>query len=125
MPIVTSVSYLTTSGAAAAVGAPSAITPAAATPMAIANRKALARTGSLNEAERLAREAVAISSGTADILDLRAEALADLGEVLRLTGRLEESQTAIEEAIGLYDEKGNVIAAGRLRVLLAEPPVEV
>ena len=35
-PIVTFVSYLTTSGAAAAVCAPSAITPAAARPITIA-----------------------------------------------------------------------------------------
>jgi tetratricopeptide (TPR) repeat protein len=86
--------------------------------------KILARRGDLDEAERLGREAVEIASGTADILDLQAEALADLGEVLRLAGRLRESQAAVEEAIGLYGRKGNVVAADRLRALLAEPAVE-
>jgi class 3 adenylate cyclase/tetratricopeptide (TPR) repeat protein len=86
--------------------------------------KILARRGDLDEAERLGREAVEIASGTADILDLQAEAVADLGEVLRLAGRMRESQAAVEEAIGLYDRKGNVVAADRLRALLAEPAVE-
>jgi class 3 adenylate cyclase/tetratricopeptide (TPR) repeat protein len=86
--------------------------------------KALAQTGKLDEAEHLAREAVAIASAT-DVLDLRADAFADLGEVLRLAGRLQESRTAVEEAIALYDEKGNIFGAGRLRALLAEPAMEV
>ena len=86
--------------------------------------KVLARMGDLNEAERLAREAVAIAAGT-DYLDARAHAAADLGEVLRLAYRPQESATALEEAIRLYDEKGNIVAAGRLRSLPAEPPIEV
>ena len=86
--------------------------------------KALARTGQLDEAERLAREAVAIASAT-DVLDLRADAFADLGEVLRLAGRPQGSRTAVEEAIAVYDEKGNILGAGRLRALLAAPEMEV
>ena len=60
--------------------------------------KILARRGELDEAERLGREAVAIASATADILNLRAEALADLGEVLRLADRPHESRAALAEA---------------------------
>ena len=86
--------------------------------------KLLARRGDLDEAERLGREAVAIASGT-DYLDARAHAAADLGEVLRLAGRPQDSATALEEAIRLNDNKGNFVAAGRLRSLLAEPPLEV
>ncbi len=86
--------------------------------------KVLARRGDLDEAECLGREAVAIASGT-DYLDARAQAVADLGEVLRLAGRPQESATAFEEAIGLYEEKGNAVAAGQLRRLLAEPPIKV
>jgi class 3 adenylate cyclase/tetratricopeptide (TPR) repeat protein len=82
--------------------------------------KVLARTGKLDEAERLGREAVAIASATADILDLRAEALADLGEVLRLAGRPQESRAAFEEAVRLYEAKGNVVRSERVRDLLAE-----
>jgi hypothetical protein len=78
----------------------------------------------LEEAERVGREAVAIASAT-DVLDLRAQALADLAEVLRLAERSQEARAVLEEAIRLYDEKGNVVAAGQLRALLAEPPVEV
>jgi hypothetical protein len=61
----------------------------------------------------------------ARFLDLRADAFADLGEVLRVAGRLQESRTAVEEAIALYDEKGNISGAARLRALLAEPAMEV
>ena len=86
--------------------------------------KVLARMGELDEAERVGREAVAIASAT-DVLDLRGQALADLAEVLRLGGRPEEARALIEEATRLYDQKGNVVAAERLRALLAEPPIEV
>jgi class 3 adenylate cyclase/tetratricopeptide (TPR) repeat protein len=86
--------------------------------------KVEARRGDFDEAERLGRGAVAIASGT-DFLDLRAHATADLGEVLRLAGRAQESAGALEEAIRLYEEKGNVVAAGKLRRLLAGPPIEV
>jgi tetratricopeptide (TPR) repeat protein len=86
--------------------------------------KLLARRGDLDEAERLGREAVAIASGT-DFLEARAHAVADLGEVLRLAGRSRESATTLAEAIRLYDEKGNIVAAANLRSLLAGPPIEV
>jgi tetratricopeptide (TPR) repeat protein len=86
--------------------------------------KALARSGELEEAERLGREAVAIAAGTADILDLRAETLADLGEVLRLADRPQESRAALEDAVRLYEAKGNVVGAERVRGLLAERPIE-
>jgi class 3 adenylate cyclase/transposase InsO family protein/tetratricopeptide (TPR) repeat protein len=86
--------------------------------------KVLARRGEVEEAERLAREATSLAART-DYIDLHAHALADLAEVLRLVGRPEESPSALEEAIRLYEEKGNVAAAGNLRGLLAEPPLEV
>jgi class 3 adenylate cyclase/uncharacterized protein (DUF433 family) len=86
--------------------------------------KVLARKGELDEAERIGREAVAIASATADILDLRAEALADLGEVLSLAGRAQESREALQEAIRLYEAKGNVVGTDRVHGLLAERPIE-
>jgi tetratricopeptide (TPR) repeat protein len=85
--------------------------------------KLLARRAHLEEAERLAHEAVALAAGT-DHLDLRADAIADLAEVLRLAGRPEESAAGLEQAIGLYEQKGNVAAAKRLRGSLGEPPPE-
>jgi tetratricopeptide (TPR) repeat protein len=75
--------------------------------------KLLARAGNIQEAERLAREATEIAAGT-DFLGVRAEALADLAEVLSLAGRPEESAAAVQEATRLYEQKGNVAAAARL-----------
>ena len=55
----------------------------------------------------------------------RGQAAADLAEVLRLAGRSEESAQAFEEAIRLYEQKGNVVAAEALRAVLSEPPIGV
>jgi class 3 adenylate cyclase/tetratricopeptide (TPR) repeat protein len=79
--------------------------------------KLLARLGDVAGGERLAREATAMAART-DFLDLRAQALADLAEVLRLGGRPKESEAALREAIRLHEKKGNVAAAA----LLAGPP---
>lgn len=76
--------------------------------------KLLSRRGDLDDAERLGREAATRAART-DYIDLRAQAVADLAEVLRLTGRPEESAAAVQEAIRLHGEKGNVAAAGTLR----------
>jgi len=85
--------------------------------------KVLARRGEFEDAERIGREAVAIASAT-DYLDARASAVGDLAEVLRLMGRLDESVAASHEAIRLYEAKGNVVAAGKLRAYLAESQVD-
>jgi hypothetical protein len=82
------------------------------------------RKGDLSEAERLARSAVAIASAV-EYLDAHARAVADLGEVLRLAGRPGEAAAALEEAIGLYEAKGNVAAATSLRDRLGQPSLEV
>jgi tetratricopeptide (TPR) repeat protein len=76
--------------------------------------KALARLGQLDEAERLAREGVAMASGT-DMVLLHADALASLSEVLGLAGKPEEAEAARLEALGLQEQKGNVVAATELR----------
>jgi len=73
----------------------------------------LARNGDFEEAERLAHEATELAART-DFLDAHARALADLAEVLRLAGRPEESAAAVQEAIRLYEEKGNIAAATAL-----------
>ena len=83
--------------------------------------KLLARRGDFAEAERLAREATKIASGT-DFLDVRAFAAADLAEVLRLAGRPKESAAAVQEAIRFHEQKGNTASAHELRRLAAEPP---
>jgi class 3 adenylate cyclase/tetratricopeptide (TPR) repeat protein len=86
--------------------------------------KVLARRGELEEAERIGREAVAIASAAADVLEWRAEALAGLAEVLEIADRRQESRAVLDEAIRLYEAKGNIVEARRLRGLLAARPIE-
>jgi tetratricopeptide (TPR) repeat protein len=78
----------------------------------------LARRGELAEAERLAREAVAMGEET-DMIDTQADAYADLAEVLSLAGRSEEAIEAFDQALGRYERKGNVVMAERMRERLA------
>ena len=80
--------------------------------------KALARRGEDGAAEDLAREAVALAEPT-DALDMRADALVDLAEVLRLVGRKDEPKGVLEDALRLYERKGNVVSAARARDVLA------
>ena len=70
----------------------------------------LARRGQHAEAERLAREAVAIGEAT-DFLDGQGDAYADLAEVLLLAGKADEAAASLEQAIGRYELKGNVVRA--------------
>ena len=81
--------------------------------------KLLARRGEHAEAERLAREAVAIGEET-DMLDAQGDVYADLAEVLLLTGKPEEAGAALEQARERYDRKGNRVSAQRARERLAE-----
>jgi tetratricopeptide (TPR) repeat protein len=78
----------------------------------------LAQRGGLAEAERMARQAVALADRT-DFLNHRAEALVVLADVLNRRGRGEPVRTALEQALGLYEQKGNVVAALQLRAQLA------
>lgn len=48
-------------------------------------------------------------------------AVADLAEVYRLAGRSEESAAAVQEAIRLYEEKGNIAAAAALAATTSVP----
>ena len=78
----------------------------------------LARRGGLAEAERLARQAVALAERT-DFVNHQAEAHAVLGGVLGKRGRYEDSQAALAEALRLYEQKGNLMAAMEVRADLA------
>ncbi len=75
--------------------------------------KVLAARGDLGPAERLAREAVARGEPT-DYLNMRGEAHADLGTVLRAAGKVEEADRALEAALDLFRRKGNEAAVRRL-----------
>jgi len=81
--------------------------------------KVLARRGEYAEAERLARDAVAISDNT-DMLDPQGDGYADLAEVLLLIRKPAEAAAALEQALERYERKGNLVSAGRTRTRLAE-----
>jgi tetratricopeptide (TPR) repeat protein len=72
----------------------------------------LARRGQIEEAERLARQGVAVAGDT-EFVGLHADVLLDLAEVLRLAGRVGEAEATTAEAVRLYERKGNVAAAVR------------
>jgi Flp pilus assembly protein TadD len=78
----------------------------------------MARRGDLVEAERLARECVALTEGV-DYLNQMGDAWADLGYVLGLSGRREEARDALRRALTLYEAKGNVVSAGHTRKALS------
>lgn len=79
--------------------------------------KTLARQNELDDGLRLAHEAVALAQDS-DFLPAHADALADLAEVLRLAGREDEARAALEEAIVLYEQKGNLLASAAARASL-------
>jgi predicted ATPase/class 3 adenylate cyclase len=76
--------------------------------------KVMAKQDRGEEARQLAREAVALA-GQTDFLQLRARALATLGEVLELAGAGREGEAATREAIRLFEEKGYLVGADQAR----------
>jgi class 3 adenylate cyclase/tetratricopeptide (TPR) repeat protein len=64
-----------------------------------------------------AEEAVARSAG--DCVELSADAYRALAVSLRSTGRHDDAETALHDALGLYNAKGNLVAAERVREALA------
>jgi DNA-binding SARP family transcriptional activator/class 3 adenylate cyclase/tetratricopeptide (TPR) repeat protein len=83
--------------------------------------KILAREGGCEEAEALAREAVALVEPT-DLLSHRGDAMLDLADVLQTCARTEEASRASRAGIELYELKGNTVAAARARSLLPDRP---
>jgi class 3 adenylate cyclase/tetratricopeptide (TPR) repeat protein len=79
----------------------------------------LAARGELEKAERLAHEAVNLGEGT-DYVSMRGDLWVRLGEVLKLAGRTDEAADAVARALGLYERKGNEVAAARARRELAD-----
>ena len=92
----------------------------ATTQMLWRQAKALVRAsdGQHEEAERLARDAVAIAAGT-DGLRFQGDAYADLAEVLEAAGRREDAVAAWQEALERYERKRIVPLARRVRERLA------
>ena len=75
--------------------------------------------GRADDAERLVRDAVALAADT-DELDLQAEGQVVLAEALRVEGRPGEAAAALDQALRLYEEKGNLVSAARVRAALAQ-----
>jgi DNA-binding SARP family transcriptional activator len=78
--------------------------------------RALARRGRHNEAQALAREAVALVERT-DLLTHHGDALLDLAVVLRLAGDDAGADVAAQRGRELHARKGNVAAANRVNPL--------
>ncbi len=75
--------------------------------------------GRADDTERLVRDAVALAADT-DELDLQAEGQVVLAEALRVEGRPGEAAAALDQALRLYEEKGNLVSAARVRAALAQ-----
>jgi class 3 adenylate cyclase len=81
--------------------------------------KVLSREGRAEEAEALARAAVTMVEQT-EFLIVHANALLDLGEVLRLAHREDEAAIVVEEALALFERKGDRTSAVRARDVIAQ-----
>jgi hypothetical protein len=77
----------------------------------LARARVLALQGELEEAESHARAATALAAST-DLLNLRGDVMLVLADVLEAEARSLESAVALGEAVRLYEQKGNVAAAG-------------
>jgi hypothetical protein len=66
------------------------------------------------EAEAIAREALEIVADT-DLLELHGDVLVVLGDVLRRGGREQDGRDRIEQALALYERKGDVVSARAAR----------
>jgi predicted ATPase/DNA-binding SARP family transcriptional activator len=83
--------------------------------------KLFAQKGEVAMAEQLARDSVALAAAS-DFYLAHADALMDLAEVLKIRERQAEAAVSITEAITLYEQKGNDLAAARAREQLAALP---
>jgi tetratricopeptide (TPR) repeat protein len=84
-----------------------------------ARARILAAQGRHEEAERIARKAVGRAEETDD-LNMRGDTLLDLGQVLSEAGERDGAVFAVEQALGLYEAKGNSAAAAAARRWLGE-----
>jgi DNA-binding SARP family transcriptional activator len=82
--------------------------------------KLAAQRAELDEAVALATTAVELVE-TTDATNRRAAVHADQGEVLRLAGRVGEARASFERALELFEQKGNVAGAARVRERRDDP----
>jgi class 3 adenylate cyclase/tetratricopeptide (TPR) repeat protein len=84
-----------------------------------ARARILAAQGRHEEAERVARDAVGRAEETDD-LNMRADAVLDLGRVLSEAGDRDGAVFAVEQALSLYEAKGNSAAVAAAHRRLGE-----
>ena len=77
----------------------------------------VARRGDLAQAEHLARAAVDLAKST-EAPGIQADAMAELAVVLDHARRHDDARTVRQEALALYEGKGNVVAAAGCRALI-------
>jgi ATP/maltotriose-dependent transcriptional regulator MalT len=85
--------------------------------------KVLARRGAFPQAESLARQALALAEET-DFLNMHADVLIALAEVLRLEELDDEAGRCVQRALELYEQKGNTPSAERARRALRAPATD-
>jgi tetratricopeptide (TPR) repeat protein len=76
--------------------------------------KVVARRGEYAEGERLAQKAIEILDPT-DMLNMQADAYADLAEVLALGGGSARAADALGQALSRYEQKENLVMAAQVR----------
>lgn len=74
----------------------------------------IARAGERGQAESMARQAVELL-GESDATEMRADTLAELAAVLEICGRQQEACKVMDDAIGLYKVKGDIVSERRAR----------
>ena len=80
--------------------------------------KVRAHRGDCDGALALVKEAVDLLTST-DAVSAQAETLVDLAEILRCAGRVKDADRVLEDAIGLYELKGNLAGAELARASAA------
>ena len=80
--------------------------------------KVMAHRGNCDVALALVREAVDLLTST-DAVSAQTETLVDLAEILRCAGRDKDANRVLEDAIGLYELKGNLAGAETARASAA------
>jgi 3-methyladenine DNA glycosylase AlkD len=85
----------------------------------IGKRNLALNAAAIAEAERLAREAVALYAD-AESPNFQGDVLLDLAQVLRMAGRPVEAGHAAREALAFYEHKGNRPASGTARAFIDE-----
>ena len=76
--------------------------------------KILGRRGAPGAAVQLGEDAVRLADPT-DLLDIRADALLDLADVMAIAGRPRDAEAAARRGLELYERKGNLVSAARSR----------